>query len=83
MATVMGAFKSGVSKERQQALLDGLAGRPGVGAAKLTKEDAKSPDMRLLFYVRADEDCAESIIEELRRHDDIAVAEMAARRSLA
>ncbi len=83
MPTVTGAFRQDVPKERQHALLKTLASRPGVGAAKLVKEDAKSPDMRLLFYVRAEEGSAESIIEELRKHADVAVAEMAARRGLA
>jgi hypothetical protein len=83
MPTVTGAFKPGVPKARQTQLLHALARRSGVDVAKLVNEDAKSPDMRLLFYVRADEDSAAAIIEELRKHADVAVAEMAARRGLA
>ena len=83
MSDVTGAFKPDVPKERQQALLETLALRPGVRAAGLIKEDAKSADLRLLCYVRADADHAKSIVEELRQNVDIAVAEMAARRGLA
>lgn len=83
MPDVTGAFKPDVPTERQRTLLERLTRRPGVRAAGLIKADAKSPDMRLLFYVRTDENNAELIVEELRNHADIAVAEMASRRGLA
>jgi|GEM_PF-6919630 len=82
MPTVTGAFKAGVPKVRQRELLEALGRRAGVTEANFIKEDAASDDMRLLFYVRADEDAAKAVVEELRSHADVAAAELAARRRL-
>jgi hypothetical protein len=83
MSAVTGAFKPNVPQPRQKAILDKLSRMPGVRAAGLVKANAKSADMRLLFYVQVDEDHANSLVEELRKHDEVAVAEVEPRRGLA
>ena len=83
MWNVTGSFKADVPKKRQRALLEKLGCRPGVSAAGLVKEDAKSSDMRLLFFMRGDDGQAESILDELRKHADVAIVEESARRGLA
>jgi hypothetical protein len=83
MSDVTGAFKSSVPRERQKKLLADMACKPGVRAAGLTKEDAKSADLRLLFYVRVDDDQAAAVVEDLLKHADIAAAELEPRRGLA
>ena len=83
MSDLTGAFKADVPTERQQEILDEFGSRPGVRAAGLIKGNAKSAEMRLLFYVQVDDDQASSVMEDLRKHADVAVAEVASRRGLA
>jgi hypothetical protein len=82
MSDVTGAFKAEVSQDRQKEILDKLSKRPGVRAARLIKEDANSSDLRLLFYVRVDDDDAASVVEDLRKHTEIEVAQFEPRRKL-
>jgi hypothetical protein len=82
MLDVTGAFKPDVPRERQKALLAEFSRRSGVRAAGLIKEDAKSAELRLLFFVRVDEDQAVSVVEDLQRHSEIEVAQVEPRRRL-